>query len=653
MTRIDTLVQQLTVARDAYYNGSPVMTDAQFDALEDELRALDPASAFFSKVGAPAPVGGAWPKAKHSTPMGSLNKAQEAADLTGWFQTCRPTSGLLLSEKLDGLSLNLRYEKQRLVQALTRGDGETGENITRNALLVQGVLKVLPLTLPDGSPTPNVLFIRGEVICTLSNFKAYFPEDSNPRNTAAGTLKRQTDADDCCHLTFKAYQYLPEGRATLPSKETEFRALEAAGFMAPNWYVCTSLTEVERHYTDYVAKTRALLDYDIDGLVVEVDGTAEREALGEHANRPKGAVAYKFPHEEQESPLRNVRWQVGNSGRITPVAEFDPVTLVGAQVKQASLHNLSNIQRLLDESPLVTTQIPRPTALYEGIRLLVARRGDVIPYVEAIVGDSTLPAVQIFLPPTLCPSCGSPLQRDGEYLVCRNEECPAQTAGSIKRWVKKIGVLHVGDALIEALIEAGLVVDIADLYTLDSAAAYSVGVGGRKAGGTADKAIKNLTAKKSLPLHTFVGALGIPMIGRTMAKTIVDGGFNTLSKMYKARIPEIAAIPGVGDVKATAFVEGFAARAGLIAKLLGEADIKIQVSTGPLVGQSFCMTGFRDPDLGAAIEKAGGTMKDSVSKGLTFLIALDPNSTSGKAQKAKAYSTRVIGVDEARKLAGL
>jgi len=258
-----------------------------------------------------------------------------------------------------------------------------------------------------------------------------------------------------------------------------------------------------------------------------------------------------------------------------------------------------------------------------------------------------------FTIPTHCPECKTKLERDGEYLVCRGENCPAQVAGAIKRWVKKIGVLHVGDALIEALIDAGMVEDIADLYLLDPDTAVEVDVGGRRAGGTATKAITNLGKKKTLPIHVFVGALGIPLIGRSMAKIIVDGGYTSLSSMLKAKVSDVAAISGVGDTKARSFVEGFAARAGLVGKLIGEAGIVVQAATGPLVGKTFCFTGFRDPDLGDALEKLGATVKSSVSKKLTYLVAEDANSQSGKARKARGYGIEVIGKDDARKMAGL
>jgi len=267
-------------------------------------------------------------------------------------------------------------------------------------------------------------------------------------------------------------------------------------------------------------------------------------------------------------------------------------------------------------------------------------------------------AREYFEAPTLCPSCGGQLKRDGEYLICPNTDgCEAQATGAIKRWCKKIDVKHVGESLIVVLVEEGLVKDIADLYTLDPAEVENLTMGDRRVGGTGRKAVTNLRNKMALPLHVFVGSLGIPLIGRSMAKTIVDGGFDSLSKMLKAKISEVAAIPGVGQSKADSFVKGFTAKAGLVAKLIS-VGIVVQSATGPLKGKVFCLTGFRDSDLTEAIERAGGTVKSSVSKKLTHLVLKDPSSTSGKAKKARDYNKQgvadieLIDPDEAWDLAG-
>lgn len=255
---------------------------------------------------------------------------------------------------------------------------------------------------------------------------------------------------------------------------------------------------------------------------------------------------------------------------------------------------------------------------------------------------------EYFLTPTECPECKTALVRTGAYVICPNGDgCPAQIAGAVKRWISKIGVLHFGDALIDMLCEAGKVEQIADLYKLDPKDVALMGMGGRQVGATATKAFKNLHAMRTLSLATFVGSLGIELIGRSTAQTIVDGGFDSLKKMYKASKDQIAAIPGVGDAKASAFVSGFwdLLDRGVIADLLACITIADKPS-GAWSGKSVCMTGFRDKQMEAAIEAAGGVVKSSVSKGLTVLVAKDPNSISGKVQDAVKYGIEIIGIDE-------
>jgi len=248
--------------------------------------------------------------------------------------------------------------------------------------------------------------------------------------------------------------------------------------------------------------------------------------------------------------------------------------------------------------------------------------------------------------PTECPECSTRLKFEGEYLVCRGLDCPAQVAGAIKRWVTKIGVLQWGDSIIEALCDTGRVKTPADLYTLDDDELSDVELSGRKVGGSAKIMLDNLYGKMELDLHVFVGALGIPLISRSMAKTIVDAGYDTLSKMYKATESEVAAIPGLGTTKAKAFVGGIQDKITLINSLLQEGVSVKKPSTGPLKGKSICMTGFRDPAMTDAIEAAGGTVKSGVSKKLDILVAQDPSSTSGKAKKARGYGVKIMGIDD-------
>lgn len=251
-----------------------------------------------------------------------------------------------------------------------------------------------------------------------------------------------------------------------------------------------------------------------------------------------------------------------------------------------------------------------------------------------------------FTLPTLCPACASTLVREGEYLVCRGEDCPAQVVGGISRWVKKTGVLGIGDAVIEALVDAGKVTDAADLYTMDPNDIASVIVGGSRLGSSAHSIVAELRAKAEMPLHVLVGSTGIPMCSRSVCKTIVEAGVDTLDRMRCATKADIERIPGLGPTKADAFVDGLRARAGLIDRLLANGvRVKGKV-VGWLTGKSVCMTGFRDAAMEQAFEAAGGTVKSSVGRGLTYLVAKDPNGASGKLDKARGLGVIVLSQRE-------
>jgi DNA ligase (NAD+) len=383
-TDIASLVAVLETAKEAYYGGGDaLLTDAEFDSLEDQLRELDPTNSFFAGVGA-KPQKSGWVKVKHGAPMGSLEKCQTYDEVLKWYKASGEKlmtgvdSGSLaslnqefvVSEKLDGISISLKYENGQMVQALTRGDGETGEDITRNVLLMKGVVwKMRDFTG----------HVRGEIVLKKSDHQKHVPEYKNPRNAASGIAKRESDPKPCEYLTVVCYQVLSNSH-NLPNKATEFKLLEALGFETPDWFLVHSGSYKVRGkaettiqdpllaiYEDYVKKARADLDYEIDGLVVEFNDAPSMEFLGEHGGRPKGARAFKFPHVQEITTLLNVTWEVGNSGRITPVAHFKPIMIDGADLSRASLHNPANFLRL---------------RLWKGCRILVSRRNQVIPYVE-------------------------------------------------------------------------------------------------------------------------------------------------------------------------------------------------------------------------------------------------------------------------------
>ncbi len=357
------LADRLQKARNAYYNGVPIITDAAYDTLEDQLRELDRNHPLLAQVGVPGTD-----KVAHAIPMGSLNKAQEFSDMSQWYQNLGNSGvALVVTDKLDGASIELVYRNKRLVRAVTRGDGLAGDDVTNNAMIMQGIVKTLPATI-NGNPTPDNVYIRGEVIVTKTDFAKHFTGESNPRNSASGTMKRQSNAEKCRYLTVITYQILTDIGNIANTKAGELQTLSSLGFQVPRWEILTDITKVQALYQEYINAIRDNLNYQIDGLVVEVDGRDTWEAMGDSNGRPKGSIAYKFPHESKPTILRDIRWQVGNSGRVTPVAEFDAVVIGGRKIEKASLATVRQVKML---------------KLYKGCKIMVSLRNDVIPRVES------------------------------------------------------------------------------------------------------------------------------------------------------------------------------------------------------------------------------------------------------------------------------
>ncbi|MBX3200515.1 MAG: NAD-dependent DNA ligase LigA [Labilithrix sp.] len=609
--------------KDAYYNGQPLVTDAAYDALEDELRALDPENAVLKIVGAPVVVT-EWEKARHAIPMGSLNKVVNEAELRQWAARCdqlgaesalAPISNdLLVTEKLDGLSLAVNYERGRLVDAITRGDGHVGERITANARRMKGV----PARLPE----PITVSIRGEIILKLSDMKIGFPgTDAPPRNRAAGTSKRY-DGAGCEHLTVMFYD-LEGGDTEYATEREKYERLLQLGLIVPPFEV-TDLEGALRIHADYASNKRAALDYEIDGLVVRANDLRAQQLLGELGDRPRAAVAFKFPSLAKISRVVAIAWETGPTGRVTPIANVEPVEIGGATVQFVSLHNVSNVDRL---------------GIGVGDEVLVSRRNDVIPYLEEVVVKHG-PSVTV---PTACAACGGELGRRGEYLVCTNRECRAIVEGRIRRWVGTQDILELGDKLIAQLVEAKLVREPADLYRLTVE-----DIAGLERRGTlvATKVLANLRAKLPLTLPVFLASLGMDDFALETAKLLVANGYDTLEKAQAASAEELAALKGMGAIKAKSVVSGLASRAEEIQRLLDAGVVPVAPSAGgALSGKSFCFTGTLPrprKEYEELVVKHGGTVLSGVTKDLGYLVMSDPTSASTKAEKARKYGTQCI-----------
>lgn len=632
--RIAVLGDLLKKYKDAYYNGHPLVSDAAYDQLEDELRALDPGHAVLTSVGAPVPAkarpraAGApvseWEKAQHKIPMGSLNKAVDEAEFHAWVARCEEHAAreklpkvlgdLFVTEKLDGISLEVIYERGVMTEAITRGDGQIGERITVNVARMKGV--------PPRLGEPLSISVRGEVILKLSDMKRSFPNASNARNMASGTAKR-FDGSGCEHLTVLFYDL--EGEDAVDEVQ-KFARLKRLGFETPNLYPSDS-AGVLRLYREYAASKRAALDYEIDGLVIRCNPVRTQALLGELAGRPRAAVALKFASQTKVTRLNRIVWDTGDSGRVTPIAEFDRVWIGGAHLERASLHNISNVKAL---------------GVSEGDEILVSRRNDVIPQVEEVVVKHGPPAVI----PTTCGVCQSKLVSEGEFISCRNNQCRAVVEGRIKNWVEAQDVHDFGGHIVGELVRAKLVKEPSDLYKLEVSDVARLEHMGEV---SARKILGNLRAKLPLGLPLFLASLGIEHFALLTAKLIVGHGFDTLDKIRQASEAQLTAIPGLGPSKAKVVVAGLKARSAEIDRLLAVGVVPVAPSHGgPLAGLSFCFTGALSKprkEFEDLVEKHGGSLLSGVTKDLKYLVMADPNSGSSKAEKARKYGTKCI--DEA------
>lgn len=622
--RIQELEKKIITARNQYYNGSfdryyndqPVVIDKIFDAWIDELKSLDPQNKAITSIGAPV-VASEWKKARHQMPMGSLDKVNRPEELSKWAIDVGSNEQFFVTEKLDGLSIELVYENGSFKQAITRGDGEIGEDITLNVARMKGVVSKLKSNF-TGS-------VRGEILMRKSVHAARFSEKANPRNAASGTCKR-LDGVGVEHLDVFVYQVL--GDVDFKTENDQFSWCQDNGFIVPNFWTFSSDKDVSAHWRDYQDSKRDKLDYDIDGLVVRVNDLARQMAMGDKDMRPKGARAFKFDNEARESIIRDITWQVGNSGRLTPVATVDPVMLVGATVSRASIYNMAYINEL---------------GLDVGATVLVARANDVIPRIEEVIKGTG----SVAEPPAHCPECAGKTEMQGENLICTNSlTCPAQVVGRIKNWIKELNVLEWGDTLIQRLVESGKVTTVADLYKLSVDDLTNIDRMGKK---SAQKCYDLLWANKDIPLEVFLGALSIPMIGQSSIKLIINEGFDTLENIFKLGSAQFELIPGLGPIKAKSLEEGLKANQTLISDIL-KAGVTIKQRTiGALTGQSVCFTGAmqnKRPVLEKMAVDAGADVKSSVGKGLSILVIADPNSSSSKAVAARKLGTKLISEEE-------
>lgn len=631
-SRINELVSLIKRYQTSYYNGEGEISDAEFDALWDELKNLDPENEILKKIGTDS---GNFAKLRHVMPMGSQEKAANPEQFLGWASK-HVYDEYFVEFKLDGASLELQYEHGKLVHAVTRGDGTIGDDITVNAKKMNGVAAALfdlAGNLIDYSGG-----IRGEVIMTHDVHKEKFYDKANCRNAANGLMKRK-DGEGCEYLKLIVYDaFSPSGNQPFNDEESKINWLKSCGFNTVPLKICKSPQEVIE-YRSHVMDIRNQLEYDIDGLVIK-----ERQINFQDASRarPDRQIAFKFSLEEAVTILRSVDWSV-NGGTYTPVAVFDEVELNGTKVQRASLANPDTMKAL---------------GVKIGCKVVVVKRGEIIPKIESVIHEDALCESPVVFPDK-CECCGSKLIDNGSRLYCPNKKCSKRILHQLLKWVQVADIRDLGETLVTQLFEKGKVQSISDLYKLsaedltpfflneESLAAEKKSLG-------AEKVAASIQNHRKMSLAVFVAGFDIEGIGETTVEKLVAAGFNTLNALLNMTVEQASAVYGFAEILAKTAVDGLNENA-LEMRFLAENFVEIvQDSAGKLVGKSFCFTGelhsMKRNDAEALVKANGGTCKSSVTKDLSYLVTNDVSSGSSKNQKAVKFGIPVINEEQFLKM---
>lgn len=600
-----------------YYTGNPEISDEEFDLLWDELKSRDPNNSLFFTINSESTDG--FPKVAHLIPMGSQEKAADPESFAVWAKKM-PFDEFLVQYKLDGASLELQYEKGRFVHAVTRGDGRIGDDITENARKMHGVLSLLSGDAGPAGSSPFSGGIRGEVIMTRNVRQSLFSDKANCRNAANGLMKRK-DGSGCEHLDFICYD--AGANFSFIDEYTKLEWLSVQGFTVVPMHICKGFTEVI-DYRARVMDLRSGLPYDIDGLVVKGKAIDSADLA---RSRPEKQIAFKFSLEEAVTVLREVEWSESGA-TYTPIAKIDPVQLAGTTVQRANLANPNMISSM---------------NLRIGSRVVVTKRGEIIPKIEALLEnpESSTPIIQ----PMICGTCGTNLCDEGTRLFCPNLSCPKLIHHRLEKWIYVLDIREFGTNLIKRLFDSQRVRSIPDLYTLSEKELASLDRMGEL---SAAKVIKSLHAKKTISLSSFIAGFDIDGIGETMVEKLVSSGFDTIDKMFSASESDFSSVFQFGDILAHTLKTGLAVLRPEMEKLLSSGCIRLSspLIGGPLAGKSFCFTGelvtMKRSQAEALVKSLGGSAKTSVVKGLSFLVTNESNSNSSKNVKAKELGIPIL-----------
>lgn len=643
---------------------SPVISDAEYDELYQELVALEEAHPDLVTADSPTQRAGAAPleafeKVTHPAPILSLSNAFNVEDLYAWRSRIGrhlpdPDMALdyVVEPKLDGLTVVLTYRHGRFVQGATRGNGEVGEDVTQNLLTLPSLPKRIPINPQSEKEPPSYLVVRGEVFFPLDKFEAFNQarmeagENAymNPRNAASGSLRQLDPSITAARpLTIYCYDLVVWEGAAIPNEQRQrLDFLREMGFpVSPDSQYCRDLEAVAAAYEQWVEK-RNQINYEVDGIVVKINDRPLADSLGVVGKDPRGAVAMKFPAQEKTTKLVGMQVNVGRTGVLAPNAVLEPVEIGGVVVRNATLHNFDEIAR---------------KDIRIGDTVTVKRAGDVIPYVVGPVADVRDGSEQEIERPSRCPSCGEPVvQIPGEVAIyCDNPACPAQLVRRVEYFVSR-GAMDIdsfGTQTAALLVEEGLIEDVADIYNLRREELLQLE-------GFKDKKVDNLLQgiedSKSRPPQRLLTALGIRFVGNVVASLLI-GELGGIDEVAAAGQEQLEAIEGIGPQTAAAVVAWFdRERNRKVLEKLRQAGLNFSAAQpaleeqtpDTLAGLTFVITGtlptMTRQEAKAFIEDHGGRVTGSVSGKTDYLVAGE--SAGSKLQKAQSLDVAVI--DEAR-----
>ncbi|MBN2656938.1 MAG: NAD-dependent DNA ligase LigA [Spirochaetales bacterium] len=611
------IVKKLTEARTVYYNSdTPLMTDSEFDALEDRLREIDPGNDYFSTVGVLPENESGGGKIRHEVPMLSMGKAKDISQIEKWMKKLSlPESQVYcIQPKIDGLSASCRYRDGKLLYVATRGDGRTGQDISHIARYMTDIKETISFSHGD-------IEVRGEL---------YLPKDTNYdtkgkplRNNCVGLINRKEGQDELRHVRFVAYQISDNTVSTTESEKIE--VLSKEGFHTVTYSRVSSIEEIKDYYDRYIDENRDKWLYETDGLIVAVDDNSLHDEIDSRwvvDHHHHYAIAFKPPAAFRETALKDIEWQVSRQGNVVPVALFEPVVLGGATLERASLHNFAFVESLM---------------LRQGDTLVIERANDVIPYVRSNKSnrERTVDLFSNSLLPDNCPSCGKRLTESGVHLKCDNGECPEQLIQKIMYWVREAEIEQVSIGTVRALFNSGKIRKIRDLYELTEEDFENLeGFGDKKIGNFIEQVYKS----RELTPVELISRLGIPLVQKKALKklniaTIDDFlAFNDETYVIGQNIIEWKNNPGNMD-----YLNELISVVSLKEEKTGESKGTVALTGKGPMGRK---------ELAVRLEEMGYEFVSSVTGDTDILICEDPSSGSSKLQKAVKLGVRLVSYEE-------